>query len=477
MSKQSKQGLTVKKDENFSEWYPELIQKAEFADYSSVKGCMIIRPNAYSIWEKIQNYFNQRIEKLNVKNAYFPLFIPESFFKKESEHAQGFKPEVAWIENKEESERLAIRPTSETIIYDSYSKWIRSHRDLPLRLNQWGNVVRWETKATRLFLRTREFLWQEGHCIYETKEECDKETLIYLKEYKKLCEDLLAIPVIMGKKTEKEKFAGALYTTSIESFMPDGKALQMATSHNLGQGFAKAFNIKYLGKDEKEHYPWQNSWGLSTRTIGALAMIHGDDQGIVLPPNIAYNKIVIVPILFDKDKEKILKKANEIKIKLKKYNPILDIRDYSPGWKFNEWELKGIPIRIELGPKDMQKKQVTLVRRDTRKKEFVKFSNLSKDIDKMLKDIQKNLFNNASKFLELNTIYVKNMDDLKRAIKNKKLVKAPFCLNTKCEDKIKDEADGAKSINIPLDQPKSIKDNCVYCNTKAKVICLFAKSY
>ncbi|MBU1252707.1 MAG: proline--tRNA ligase, partial [Nanoarchaeota archaeon] len=303
MSKQKdNKGLTVKKSENFSEWYNQVVQKAELADYSDVKGFMVIRPNAYSIWEIITEYFNKRIKALGVRNAYFPLLIPESFFKKEAEHAKGFQPEVAWVSNRED-ERLAIRPTSETIMYDSYSKWIRSWRDLPLRINQWCNVVRWETKATRLFLRTREFLWQEGHCVYETEKECEEETKIYLKEYEKLCRDILAMPVLAGKKTEKEKFSGAKYTLSIEGIMPDGKALQMGTSHNLGQGFAKSFGISFLDKNEKRNIPWQNSWGVSTRLIGALTMVHGDDKGLVLPPKLAYNKVVIIPLLF-KGKEK-----------------------------------------------------------------------------------------------------------------------------------------------------------------------------
>ena len=293
MSKQTI-GLTVKKDKDFPEWYTQVIQKAELADYSSIKGFMVIRPNAYSIWEHIQEYFNKQIKNLNVRNAYFPLLIPESFFKREAEHAKGFSPEVFWIANNVEKERLAIRPTSETVIYDSYSKWIRSWKDLPLRINQWANIARFETKTTRLFLRTREFLWQEGHCAYETEKECDKETKMFLKEYEELCENLLSIPVLTGQKTEKEKFAGALETFSIESFMPDGRALQMGTSHNLGQSFAKSFKINYLNKNEKMEIPWQNSWGVSTRLIGALAMTHGDDRGLILPPKVAFHFFIFI---------------------------------------------------------------------------------------------------------------------------------------------------------------------------------------
>jgi len=412
--KETKEGITVKKEENFSEWYTQVIQKADLADYSRVKGCMVIKPNAYFIWEQIQDYFNKRLKQLKVRNAYFPLFIPESFFQKEAEHAQGFKPEVAWIEKEEEGERLAVRPTSETVIYDSYSKWIRSHRDLPLKINQWVNIVRMETKATRLFIRTREFLWQEGHCVYETEEECDKETVQYLNEYKKLCEDLLAIPVITGKKSEKEKFAGAYYTLSIESIMPDGKALQMGTSHNLAQNFSKSFCIKFLDQSGKEKLPWQNSWGISTRLIGALAMFHGDDKGLVLPPKVAFNKVVIIPILFKETQEKVLKKAKDIENELKKYSPILDERNYSPGWKFNEWELKGIPIRLEIGPKDVDKKQVVLVRRDNNKKEFVKISSITKKIDDTLEDMQKSMLEKAQKEMQSKIIKISSFSEFQR---------------------------------------------------------------
>jgi len=327
---------------------------------------MIIRPNAYSIWEKIQEYFDKCIKQKGVRNAYFPLLIPESFFKKEAEHAKGFEPELAWIEKdpNEEGERLAIRPTSETIMYDSYSKWIRSWRDLPLKINQWCNVLRWEVKQTRPFLRTREFLWQEGHCVYETKEECDKEVREILEEYKKLCEGILAIPVIGGTKTKSEKFAGAFYTTTIESLMPDGRALQMGTSHNLGQGFAKAFGIKFRDQNEKEQIPWQSSWGISTRLIGSMILTHGDDKGLILPPKVAEKKVVIVPIIFKEKSGSIMKKAKEIEKKLLEFDVFLDDREgYSSGWKFNEWEMKGIPIRIEIGPKDVEKKQTVVVRK------------------------------------------------------------------------------------------------------------------
>jgi len=474
--KEEKLGITIKKTEDFSEWYNEVVIKGELADHSMIKGFMIIKPRGYAIWEKIQQYFDKTIKKLGVNNAYFPLLIPERFFKKEAEHAKGFAPELAWVMDEEQKEKYALRPTSETIIYDSYSKWIRSWRDLPLRLNQWCNVLRWEVKQTKLFLRTREFLWQEGHCVYETEEECEKETKIYLEEYKKLCQELLAIPVIAGEKTEKERFAGAKRTYTVEALMPDGKALQMGTSHNLGQNFAKAFDISYLDKNEHKQLPWQNSWGISTRLIGALVMVHSDDKGLVLPPKIAPTTIVIVPIYFE-DKKKVIKKASEIKIMLKDYDVILDDRDdYRPGWKFNEWEMKGVPLRIEIGPKDIEKKQVVLVRRDTNEKEFVKLSQLDKKIKDTLEDIQNSLFNKAKKFLNSNVVEANNWNDFLKYIKSRKLIKASFCGNVKCEDEIKDKTDGATSRLIPFQQPKKI-GKCIHCNKDGKFLVIFGKAY
>ena len=479
MEKKSKEGLTAKKEEDNARWYEEVCLKSELAEFSQVKGTMIIRPRGYFIWEKIQEYFNKNIiEKTKCENAYFPLFIPESFFKKEAEHAKGFQPEVAWIDSKltQPGERLAIRPTSETIIYDSYSKWIRSYKDLPLRINQWCNIVRWETEATKLFLRSREFLWQEGHCVYETEKECDKETLQYIELYKKLCEELLALPVLIGEKTEKEKFAGAKYTFTIESFMPDGKALQCGTSHNLGQGFAKAFNIEFLGKDEKKHLPWQNSWGISTRLIGAVIMMHSDNKGLVLPPKIAKNQIVIIPILFDKEKENILKETQKISKQLSKFNPILDDReDHSPGWKFSEWELKGIPLRIEIGPKDLEKESVTIVKRNTGEKSQLKIKDLEKKIPKLLDEIHNELFENAKKFLESNIIEAKNWNEFANGIKNKKIIKTGFCNETSCENSIKEKT-GASSRCIPLDS-KKISGKCFSCGKPAKTEIYFARSY
>jgi prolyl-tRNA synthetase len=471
-------GITIKKSENLSEWYTQVVQKAELADYSSVSGCMILRPDSYAIWENIQKVFDGMIKKTGHKNAYFPLLIPEHLLMKEKEHVEGFAPEVAWVThggNTKMTERLAIRPTSETIMYESYSKWIRSWRDLPLLINQWCNIVRWEFKYPKPFLRTREFLWQEGHTVHATEEGADKEVMDVLSMYKDLMENYLAIPVLTGKKTEKEKFAGAVYTMTLEAFMPDGKALQMGTSHMLGQNFAKAFNIKFLGKDEKYHIPWQTSWGISTRMIGAIIMVHGDDKGLVIPPKIAPVHAVIVPIIFDKSKEKILKKAEEIKNKLKDYNVEIDKREeYSPGWKFHEWELKGVPLRIELGPKDLEKSQAVLVRRDTGEKEFVKITELNKKVNETLDKIQKNLFIKAKNFLNKNIVDVDNWSDFVKAIKTKEIPKAFFCGEKECEESIKSEADGATSRCI-----ESSKEfgKCIKCGKKTQYKVYFSKSY
>jgi len=473
-------GLNVKKKDNLSEWYTQVVQKAELADYSSVSGCMVLRPNAYAVWEKIQGIFDEMIKKTGHRNAYFPLFIPEHLLIKEKEHVEGFAPEVAWVThagNTKMKERLAIRPTSETIINESYAKWVRSWRDLPLLLNQWCNIVRWEFKYPKPFLRTREFLWQEGHTVHAEEKEADKEVMDILNMYRDLMENYLAIPVLAGKKTEKEKFAGAVYTMTLEAFMPDGKALQMGTSHMLGQNFAKAFKIKFLGKDEKYHTPWQTSWGITTRLIGAVIMVHGDDKGLVIPPKIAPIHAVIIPIFFDKSKEKILKKAEEIKKSLKNHNIEIDKREeYSAGWKFNEWELKGIPLRIELGPKDLEKNQVVLVRRDTGEKKSVKIKEREKKIKQALENIQKNLFTKAKEFLGKSIVEINSWKDFLKAIKAKKIVKVFFCGEKECEDLIKYEADGATTRCIIFDGKKA-NGKCIKCGKKAQYKVYFSKSY
>jgi prolyl-tRNA synthetase len=476
-------GITIKKNEDFSEWYTEVVLKSGLADYAPIKGCMIFREHSYAIWEKIQQVFNKRIWETDHKNVYFPMFIPESFLKKEAEHFAGFVPEVAWVTeggSTQLEEKLAVRPTSETIIYATYAKWIRSWRDLPIKLNQWCNIVRWETKATKPFLRTREFLWQEGHTAHATKEDADKEVMDILQVYKDIMENYLAIPVLVGVKTESEKFAGALYTTTLEAMMPDGKALQMGTSHNLGQNFAKVFDIKFIGEDEKEHHVWQTSWGISTRLIGALVMVHGDDRGLVAPPKVAPVQVVIVPIPYKgADATAILAKAKEIleKLKEKGITVVLDDREeYTPGWKFNEWELKGVPIRIEIGPRDLKQNQITMARRDTYQKTTAKMDEAVQATEKLLEEIQSNLYAKAKTALEERTATVHNYDEFKKTLKEKGgFIKAAWCGSSECEEKIKEET-GATIRLRPIEKEKPIA-NCVFCGEKAVEMVYFARSY
>lgn len=479
----SELGITAKKELDFSEWYPQVIQKAEMIEYGPVSGCMVIRPYAYTIWEFVQAFLDRQFKKSGVENAYFPMLIPESFLKKEQEHVEGFTPEVAWVTEHGDTkfeERLAIRPTSETIMYDSYKKWIRSYRDLPLRLNQWCNIVRWEFKHPVPFLRTREFLWQEGHTVFATKEEAMAETTEILDIYARAFEELYAVPVLKGRKSETEKFAGAVYTNSVETFMPNGRACQGGTTHLLGQNFAKAFDITFLDKDGKKQYAWQNSWGFSTRSIGIMVAMHGDDKGLVLPPRIAPIQVVIVPILFSNTptvNEKILELARTIKKELKTIRAELDEREeYSPGFKFNYWELKGVPLRIEIGPKDLEKNNLVFVRRDTGVKENVKIEEVNIRAIKILAEIQDNLYNKAKKLLDDSTVKADSLSDLKEIINSNKIAYVQWCGNSDCEAKVKDET-GAKSLNIPFKQPE-LKGNCFAgCGRKAEKMIYFAKSY
>jgi prolyl-tRNA synthetase len=478
----SDMGITVKKAEDFSEWYTQVILKSELADYAPVKGCMVYREHSYAIWEKIQEIFNKKIKATGHKNVYFPMFIPESFLKKEAEHFAGFVPEVAWVTVGGDTpleERLALRPTSETIINATFAKWIRSWRDLPIKINQWCNIVRWE-KATKLFLRTREFLWQEGHTAHATKEEADKEVVEILNAYKDVIENYLAIPVLIGKKTENEKFAGALYTTALEAIMPDGKALQMGTSHQLGQNFSKVFDIKFLDKDEQEQNVWQTSWGFTTRMIGAMVMVHGDDKGLVLPPKVAPIQVVVVPIPYKgANADLILAKAKSIYEKLQKKGTLVvldDRAEYTPGWKFNEWELKGVPIRIEIGPRDVKQKQVTLARRDTSEKFTPKEEETANAVAKLLEEIQNNLFTQAKKALKENITTVENYSEFKKTLTKKGgFIRACWCSNPKCEEKIKDET-GATIRIVPFEKEK-IFSKCVHCGEEAKEVVYFARAY
>ena len=479
--KKDQKGITVGKEENFSEWYTQVIQKAELIEYSPVSGCMILRPYAYELWERIQEFVNTKIKAKGVKNAYFPLFIPEKLLTKEEEHVEGFSPEVAWVThagNSELQEKLAVRPTSETIMYDAYSKWIRSHRDLPLLINQWCNVVRWEFKNPVPFLRTREFLWQEGHPVFATQKESeDHNREIILDVYKATFEELLAVPVLPGRKSEKEKFAGADFTESVETFLPNGKAIQGATSHCLGQNFSKAFDIKFSDEEGKVQYAWQNSWGITTRSIGTMIMMHGDDKGLVLPPSIAPTQVMIIPILFDDSKQEVLKGANTLLSSLEHIRVDIDPREeYTPGWKYSQAELKGIPLRIELGPRDLKNKELVIVRRDTGEKQIVKIKDTERAITSLLQKIQDDLFLKANQSIEENTVTVKDKKEFSKAIQDKKLVRAPWCSTKTCEDTIKDETEGAKSLVTPFEKEK-VSGNCAFCEDKAKQIMYFAKSY
>lgn len=480
--KQNELGITVKKEQDFSEWYTQIIQKADLADYSAVSGCIVYKPNSYALWEKIVAVTDAKFKAVGIQNAYFPLFIPESLLQKEATHVAGFVPEVAWVTeagNTKLKERLAIRPTSETIMYDSYSKWIRSHNDLPLRINQWNNVVRWEFKHPAPFLRGREFLWNEGHTCFSSKEEAEAERDEIIGIYKDVCDNYLALPSLIGRKAKSETFAGAEYTVSMEFIMPNGKAIQGPDFHHDGQNFSKVFNITFLDKQGNRDYVWQNTFAITTRMLGVLIAVHSDNQGLILPPKLARTQVVIVPIFFEQSKSKVLKEASNIKKKLEQagVSVHLDNREsYSPGWKFNEWEVKGIPLRIELGPKDLEKNKVVVVRRDTGEKQSIPISILSKNINLLLKKIQSALWQKAKKFLNDNVSTVSSLDEAKRELENKKIVFAPWCETVECEEAFKEKT-GAKSLNSPFNQPKLTEKSCFACKKKANSWFYFGKSY
>lgn len=471
------------KTDDFSRWYVEIIQKSELADYAPMKGMMVIRPYGYAVWENIQRLMDQRIKATGHVNAYFPLFIPESFLQKEAEHVQGFSPQVAWVTvggNEELEERLAVRPTSEAIIGHMYAKWIKSWRDLPVLINQWANIVRWE-KVTRPFLRTTEFLWQEGHTCHETAEEGQKETLLILSMYKEFVETELAIPVISGIKSVREKFAGAQETYAIEALMSDGKALQMGTSHNLGQHFSKAFNIRFEDRNQNLQYVWQTSWGMTTRLIGALIMSHGDDSGLRLPPHVAPIQVVIVPIALGSWKENVLPAALAVEENLKKagLRVQLDAREeFTPGWKFSEHEMRGVPLRIEIGPRDVKAGQAVLVRRDTKKKQSLPLDGLGAEVPAILEDIQASLFQAAAAFLKENTREARDYREFKDIMETKRgFVKSLWCGSDACEDKIKDDTMATIRV-IPIDkESQPVAGACVYCRKEAKAAAYFARAY
>jgi len=472
--------ITPRKDD-YSKWYTDVVIQAKMADYSPVKGSMVIRPNGYAIWEMIQKNLDQMFKDTGHVNAYFPLLIPESFMQKEAEHVEGFAPECAVVTHgggKKLDENLFIRPTSETIIWSMYKKWIMSYRDLPILINQWANVMRWEMR-TRLFLRTSEFLWQEGHTAHETAEEAEEETMKMLNVYKQFAEEYLAIPVISGKKSEAEKFAGAIHTYCIEAMMQDKKALQAGTSHNLGQNFAKAFDVQFQAKDGARKYVYATSWGVSTRLIGALIMTHSDDNGLVIPPKLAQRPVVIIPIFKnDEEKAKVMEFADSIFVELKKeYNVIMDDREkHKPGFKFAEWELQGIPIRIEIGPKDVEKEHVVMVRRDLMKKEFVSRDVIFDTVKNQLNQMQIDLLEKARIFREENSFKVDNYDELKTIIANEDgFVYAHWCGSAECEEKVKTETKATIRC-IPFENADE-KGQCICCAKESDGRVIFAKAY
>ena len=474
-------GITASKKDDFSEWYTQVVLKAKLADYAPVKGLIVLRPDGYSIWESIKRSLDEKLEKIGVRNGFLPILIPESLLAKEKEHFAGLNPEVFWVTHSGDNEigdKLALRPTSETLAYSLYSKWINSWRDLPLKMNFWNTALRAEIKGTKPFLRTSEFLWQEGHTVHATQEEAEKEVMAILDIYKKTVEDDLAIPVLTGKKSEGEKFVGAVYTTTMESIMPDGKALQMGTSHFLGQNFSKPFEVKYSDKNNVENFAWQTSWGVSWRLIGAMIMTHGDDKGLVLPPKVAPIQVVIVPIYYnEKDAQIVLQKTKEIQKSLQEQNIRVFVderKELTPGYKFNDWELKGVPLRVEVGPKDIEKQKVVLVKRYNKEKQDLSFSDISK-IQNVLDDIQKEMLAAARKILDEMIIDVSDYSQFKSAIEKGGFLRSFWCGKEQCEEKIKEET-GADIRVIPFDADDS-SGKCVYCSNQSEFKVIFARGY
>ena len=474
-------GITGK-ETDYSAWYNELILKSELADYAPVKGCMVIRPHGYAIWEKMRDALDIMFKATGHENAYFPMLIPESFIKKEAEHVKGFSPELAVVTHgggKELEEPLILRPTSETIIWSMYKDWIHSYRDLPLLINQWANIIRWEMR-TRLFLRTTEFLWQEGHTAHATAEEAEEETLRMLNVYKTFTEEFMAMPVLTGKKSESQKFAGAVATYAIEAMMGDKKALQAGTSHYLGQNFAKAFDVKFQSEENKEEYVYATSWGVSTRLIGALVMTHSDNKGLVLPPKLSPFEVIIIPIWKSDEEEtgvrefltKIERALNSAGVTYK----IDDRKNYTPGWKFNEWELKGIPLRIEVGPRDVKENQLVMVRRDLSEKVIKQVEGIGEESRKILETIQKDLFEKAKAFMADNTKKISSYDDFKEFYKSGGgFAESRWCGSPECEQEVQEETKATIRV-IPFEQPGG-KGSCIKCGKESETLVVFAKSY
>ncbi|XP_016474000.1 proline--tRNA ligase, cytoplasmic-like isoform X1 [Nicotiana tabacum] len=497
VKKETGLGLSSKKDENFGEWYSEVVVSGEMIEYYDISGCYILRPWAMSIWEILQAFFDAEIKKMKIKNSYFPLFVSPGVLQKEKDHIEGFAPEVAWVTKSGESDLevpIAIRPTSETVMYPYFSKWIRGHRDLPLRLNQWCNVVRWEFSNPTPFIRSREFLWQEGHTAFATKEEADADVfrlyvtvLEILELYRRIYEDFLAVPVSKGKKSELEKFAGGLYTTTVEAFIPNtGRGIQGATSHCLGQNFATMFEINFENEKGEKAMVWQNSWGFTTRTIGVMIMVHGDDKGLVLPPKVAATQVIVIPVLYkDANNQGIfdacaatVKNLNESGIRAE-----ADYRDnYSPGWKYSHWEMKGVPLRIEIGPKDLANNQVRAVRRDNGAKTDITVANLVEQVNDVLASIQQNLFDVAKQKRDACVQVVKTWDEFAEAVSQKKLILAPWCDEEDVEKDVKARTKGemgaAKTLCSPFDQPELPEGTLCFASGKpAKKWTYWGRSY
>ncbi|MBE6824980.1 MAG: proline--tRNA ligase [Ruminococcaceae bacterium] len=466
------------RDTDFAKWYTDIVKKAELVDYSGVKGCMVIRPYGYAIWENIQADLDRRFKEKGHENVYMPMFIPESLLQKEKDHVEGFAPECAWVTiggSEKLNEKLVVRPTSETLFCEHYAKIINTYRDLPKLYNQWCSVVRWE-KTTRPFLRTSEFLWQEGHTMHETAKEAQEETLTMLKVYEDFYRETLAIPAVVGKKTEKEKFAGALETYTIEPMMHNGVALQGGTSHYFGDGFARSFDITFTGRDNKPHYPHQTSWGVSTRMIGAIIMVHGDDDGLILPPKVSPIQVAIIPIATHK--EGVLEKGQELYDRLKgQFRVKYDDSDQSPGWKFSQYEMKGVPVRVELGPKDIEKNQCVIVRRDTREKIFVSLDNLEMEVEKALQAVHDGMYQRALENMQNKTFVATDFDEFVTTAKEHPgFIKAMWCGDKECEEKLKEVTGGVKSRCIPFEE-EHLSDKCVCCGREAKHMVYWGKQY
>ncbi|MGI9009971.1 MAG: proline--tRNA ligase [Nitrososphaeraceae archaeon] len=482
MSELKEIGITTRKEVDFSEWYTQVVTKTGLIDYSPVKGFIVLKPYGYRIWEIIKESLDKKLKESGHENGFLPILIPESLLSKEKDHFEGFTPEVFWVTkagNTDLLEKLAVRPTSETLAYHIFSQWIMSYRDLPLKINFWNSALRAEIKSTKPFIRNSEFLWQEGHTVHEHQKEAEEEVLLILNYYQYIIENFLAIPTVQGIKTEREKFVGALYTNALESLMPDGKALQMATSHNLGQNFSKPFEIRFLGRDSKQYFAWQTSWGISWRVIGAMIMIHGDNKGLILPPKIAPTQLVIVPIFKKQERAIVIEESKKLFVELENldFRVILDDREeYTAGWKFHDWEVKGVPLRINIGIRDINNNNLEIVRRDTGEKILIKRVDCIKSVHFYLDQIQKSLFEKAKNIQNNNIIKISNYEEMKKILNEKGgFILADWCEKEECENSIKNET-GADIRLIPLE--KYASDNkCIYCNECSKQTVIFAKAY